>query len=155
MDFHQPPPVHFKYQYPPPTLQVLTNIAKVLATVPKFYTQVLHLMNKMNLPCPFTENFNVESDIIPEFLPLDREPPKETISEEESEIESEEDVKRAGEDVISIKRKASKTKKIIKKPKLMKTPVQPSKTRPSVKTEDVFETGIIEAPKKIEVKVCS
>lgn len=70
LDFHQPPPIYFKYQYPPPTVQVLTNIAKVLASVPKFYTQVLHLMNKMNLPCPFSENFKVETDIVPEQLPM-------------------------------------------------------------------------------------
>lgn len=41
------------YLYPPPTVSTLTNIANALASHPKFYTQVLHLMNKMNLPCPF------------------------------------------------------------------------------------------------------
>lgn len=41
------------YIYPPPTVSTLTNIANALASHPKFYTQVLHLMNKMNLPCPF------------------------------------------------------------------------------------------------------
>ncbi|KAG9483281.1 hypothetical protein GDO78_009295 [Eleutherodactylus coqui] len=42
-----------KYLYPPPTSTVLANIANALASVPKFYVQVLHLMNKMNLPAPF------------------------------------------------------------------------------------------------------
>ncbi|XP_072276123.1 RNA-binding region-containing protein 3 isoform X2 [Pyxicephalus adspersus] len=42
-----------KYLYPPPTSTVLANIANALASVPKFYIQVLHLMNKMNLPAPF------------------------------------------------------------------------------------------------------
>ncbi|XP_044157436.1 RNA-binding region-containing protein 3 [Bufo gargarizans] len=42
-----------KYLYPPPTSTVLANIANALASVPKFYVQVLHLMNKMNLPSPF------------------------------------------------------------------------------------------------------
>ncbi|XP_051543231.1 RNA-binding region-containing protein 3 [Myxocyprinus asiaticus] len=42
-----------KYLYPPPSSGVLTNIAHTLLSVPKFYVQVLHLMNKMNLPCPF------------------------------------------------------------------------------------------------------
>lgn len=41
------------YLYPPPTVSTLTNIANAMASHPKFYTQVLHLMNKMNLPCPF------------------------------------------------------------------------------------------------------
>ncbi|XP_075038664.1 RNA-binding region-containing protein 3 [Mixophyes fleayi] len=42
-----------KYLYPPPTSTILANIANALASVPKFYVQVLHLMNKMNLPAPF------------------------------------------------------------------------------------------------------
>ena len=42
-----------QYIYPPPTVTTLTNIANALASVPKFYVQVLHLMNKMNLPPPF------------------------------------------------------------------------------------------------------
>nr|XP_057915980.1 RNA-binding region-containing protein 3 isoform X2 [Doryrhamphus excisus] len=42
-----------RYLYPPPSNIVLTNITHTLMCVPKFYVQVLHLMNKMNLPCPF------------------------------------------------------------------------------------------------------
>uniref|UniRef100_A0A8C6SYY4 RNA-binding region-containing protein 3 n=1 Tax=Neogobius melanostomus TaxID=47308 RepID=A0A8C6SYY4_9GOBI len=42
-----------KYLYPPPSNSILTNIAHAIISVPKFYVQVLHLMNKMNLPCPF------------------------------------------------------------------------------------------------------
>ncbi|XP_010142553.1 PREDICTED: RNA-binding protein 40-like, partial [Buceros rhinoceros silvestris] len=42
-----------KYLYPPPSTTILANIANALASVPKFYVQVLHLMNKMNLPPPF------------------------------------------------------------------------------------------------------
>ncbi|XP_066208745.1 RNA-binding region-containing protein 3 [Saccopteryx leptura] len=42
-----------KYMYPPPSSTILANIVNALASVPKFYVQVLHLMNKMNLPTPF------------------------------------------------------------------------------------------------------
>uniref|UniRef100_A0A8C2GJ91 RNA-binding region (RNP1, RRM) containing 3 n=1 Tax=Cyprinus carpio TaxID=7962 RepID=A0A8C2GJ91_CYPCA len=42
-----------KYLYPPPSSGILTNITHTLLSVPKFYVQVLHLMNKMNLPCRF------------------------------------------------------------------------------------------------------
>uniref|UniRef100_A0A8B9J6T9 RNA-binding region-containing protein 3 n=1 Tax=Astyanax mexicanus TaxID=7994 RepID=A0A8B9J6T9_ASTMX len=42
-----------KYLYPPPSSAIVTNITHTLLSVPKFYVQVLHLMNKMNLPCPF------------------------------------------------------------------------------------------------------
>jgi hypothetical protein len=31
----------------------MNNMMNAIATVPRLYTQVLHLMNKMNLPPPF------------------------------------------------------------------------------------------------------
>lgn len=48
-----PFPPHLEYAYPPPDGNILTNIVNALIAVPRFYTQVLHLMNKMNLPAPF------------------------------------------------------------------------------------------------------
>ncbi|GAB2303575.1 hypothetical protein Dimus_037561, partial [Dionaea muscipula] len=44
---------NIKYAYPPPDGNILTNILNALIVVPRFYTQVLHLMNKMNIPAPF------------------------------------------------------------------------------------------------------
>ncbi|RUP44256.1 hypothetical protein BC936DRAFT_149713, partial [Jimgerdemannia flammicorona] len=44
---------HLCYRYPPPTPEILTNMMHAIAAVPRLYTQVLHLMNKMNLPPPF------------------------------------------------------------------------------------------------------
>eukprot|EP00741_Cyanophora_paradoxa_P012651 tig00020614_g12222.t1 len=41
------------YKYPEPTPSTLHNIMAALIGVPKLYTQVLHLMNRMNLPPPF------------------------------------------------------------------------------------------------------
>ncbi|XP_073124487.1 U11/U12 small nuclear ribonucleoprotein 65 kDa protein isoform X2 [Henckelia pumila] len=51
VDYSFPP--HFEYAYPPPDGHILTNIVNALIAVPRFYTQVLHLMNKMNIPAPF------------------------------------------------------------------------------------------------------
>ncbi|KAL2630775.1 hypothetical protein R1flu_015461 [Riccia fluitans] len=51
VDYAFPP--HLEYAYPPPDGNILTNIVNALIAVPRFYTQVLHLMNKMNLPAPF------------------------------------------------------------------------------------------------------
>ncbi|CAM6094489.1 unnamed protein product [Calypogeia fissa] len=51
IDYAFPP--HLEYAYPPPDGNILTNIVNALIAVPRFYTQVLHLMNKMNLPAPF------------------------------------------------------------------------------------------------------
>ncbi|KVH90700.1 Nucleotide-binding, alpha-beta plait [Cynara cardunculus var. scolymus] len=48
-----PFPPHLVYAYPPPDGNILTNILNALIAVPRFYTQVLHLMNKMNIPAPF------------------------------------------------------------------------------------------------------
>ncbi|KAH8962831.1 hypothetical protein BDL97_05G121700 [Sphagnum fallax] len=48
-----PFPPHLEYAYPPPDGDILTNIVNCLIAVPRFYTQVLHLMNKMNIPAPF------------------------------------------------------------------------------------------------------
>ena len=53
LNIHHELPSHLHYKYPDPNIAILTNIANALACVPKFYTQVLHLMNKMNLPPPF------------------------------------------------------------------------------------------------------
>lgn len=44
------------YLYPPPTQNTLNNISHALVAVPQFYIQVLHLMNKMNLPPPFSHS---------------------------------------------------------------------------------------------------
>ena len=44
---------NLNYLYPPPSVSTLTNIANALASHPRFYVQVLHLMNKMNIPAPF------------------------------------------------------------------------------------------------------
>ncbi|XP_037067876.1 RNA-binding region-containing protein 3-like [Pollicipes pollicipes] len=41
------------YAYPPPTADTLARISSALLSRPRFYTQVLHLMNKMSLPAPF------------------------------------------------------------------------------------------------------
>ncbi|XP_057544672.1 U11/U12 small nuclear ribonucleoprotein 65 kDa protein [Amaranthus tricolor] len=48
-----PFPPHLEYAYPPPDGNILTNIVNALIAVPRFYTQALHLMNKMNIPAPF------------------------------------------------------------------------------------------------------
>ncbi|KAF6207357.1 hypothetical protein GE061_018598 [Apolygus lucorum] len=148
LDFNQPPPVHIRYQYPPPSTQVLRNICRALAKVPKLYTQVLHLMNKMNLPCPFSNNFYVESDLVGE----DFEEPEPVVnsSTEESEIESDADVLRTPRVSIS-----SKKRTLVKKIKVNK--FVKSKTavgdRQAVKPEEVFETRQVQVPKKIELKV--
>ena len=46
------PSERLSYDYPPIDDHILANINRALLSIPSFYTQVLHLMNKMSLPCP-------------------------------------------------------------------------------------------------------
>lgn len=52
-DFDKPPPPYLKYHYPKLNRDILDAICIALETSPKFYTQVLHLMNRMNMEPPF------------------------------------------------------------------------------------------------------
>lgn len=54
-----------RYRYPDPSPEILANITHAIASVPRLYVQVLHLMNKMNLPPPFVP---VQSASIPEAV---------------------------------------------------------------------------------------
>jgi U11/U12 small nuclear ribonucleoprotein SNRNP65 len=51
---HYSMPPDLEYAYPPADERILRNMMHAIASVPKLYTQVLHLMNKMNLPPPFS-----------------------------------------------------------------------------------------------------
>uniref|UniRef100_A0A2P2QMW5 U11/U12 small nuclear ribonucleoprotein 65 kDa protein-like n=1 Tax=Rhizophora mucronata TaxID=61149 RepID=A0A2P2QMW5_RHIMU len=91
-----PFPPHLEYAYPPPDGNILTNIVNALIAVPRFYTQVLHLMNKMNIPAPF--RMALPTPPLPPSAPAPPSPPPPTSivskphaadqSSSESEIES-------------------------------------------------------------------
>ncbi|KAH9085311.1 hypothetical protein Ae201684P_005021 [Aphanomyces euteiches] len=53
LGLHYPPSPLLEYKYPKASHDTIVNVANALLALPKFYTQVLHLMNKMNLPPPF------------------------------------------------------------------------------------------------------
>ncbi len=84
-----------KYAYPPINNIIIENIVTALISCPKFYTQTLHLMNKMNLPCPLVPYVRVQRP--PEFynqLDLNEKTSQInmevlSLSETESELESE------------------------------------------------------------------
>ncbi|KNA24518.1 hypothetical protein SOVF_015240 [Spinacia oleracea] len=89
-----PFPPHLEYAYPPPDGNILTNILNALIAVPRFYTQVLHLMNKMNIPAPFrmalpTPPLPSTPAPPPPPLPLATEKPHiGNLSSDESEMET-------------------------------------------------------------------
>ncbi|XP_066598975.1 RNA-binding region-containing protein 3 [Prorops nasuta] len=153
--FSQPPPPNIRYKYTPPTKDTLLRIAIQLLKEPIFYTQVLHLMNRMNLPPPFKELeaefpalkevydmegykniFGIDSNlgIQTKHLNID--------DEEESEIESEEEENNKLPQVIPAKRTISQSKKRLKIPKFInpnKQIVAPTSTQKVIKPEDLFE----------------
>ncbi|KAL5218479.1 hypothetical protein ABZP36_019163 [Zizania latifolia] len=109
-----PFPAHLEYAYPPPDGNILTNIVNALIAVPRFYTQVLHLMNKMNLPAPF--RMALPTPPLPSQVPAPPPPPPQPsstdklhltdLSSDESELESSDEevdkrkVKRAKHEAI-------------------------------------------------------
>ncbi|KAL6902216.1 hypothetical protein ACP4OV_005092 [Aristida adscensionis] len=114
-----PFPPHLEYAYPPPDGNILTNIVNALIAVPRFYTQVLHLMNKMNLPAPF--RMALPTPPLPSQVPVPTHPPPEPqpqpstadelhpadLSSDESELES------SDEDVDKRKSKRAKHEAIV------------------------------------------
>ncbi|SAM08331.1 hypothetical protein [Absidia glauca] len=72
------------YSYPTPTPDIMNNMMNAIATVPRLYTQVLHLMNKMNLPPPFGLPSPAAT---PSLLKRKRD---ELLASDESEIEADE-----------------------------------------------------------------
>ncbi|XP_069369046.1 RNA-binding region-containing protein 3 [Paralichthys olivaceus] len=173
----QPNPT-LKYLYPPPSNDILTNISHTLVSVPKFYVQVLHLMNKMNLPCPFgpvTPRPPMPFELLPPAPPIPMPPPyppdypplpeeeMELSSEEESEYDSGDDedkeriVRLMGLVNQACKRPMRpKTASKRKKPKikdLLYAPKQDSQSAPVLQPSDVFEQPHPAGPRKIEFHI--
>ncbi|XP_078416753.1 RNA-binding region-containing protein 3 [Cetorhinus maximus] len=165
-----------KYLYPPPTSVILANIANAMASVPKFYVQVLHLMNKMNLPAPFgpiTTRPPMYDEYFPAPPPMPPLPPEEpplpeeemdVSSEEESEYESgsEEDKERMTRlmGLTSLPPKQTQKRKRVsvrKRPRLKdlinvpKAPTQSS--HPAVPPSEVFDQPQPHGQKKIEFHI--
>ncbi|XP_073344428.1 RNA-binding region-containing protein 3 isoform X2 [Pagrus major] len=166
-----------KYLYPPPSNGILTNITHALISVPKFYVQVLHLMNKMNLPCPFgpvtarpplfeylppAPPIPMPPPFPPDYPPLPEEE-MELSSEEESEYESGDDedkeriVRLMGLVNQACKRPPRpKTASKRKKPKikdLLYAPKPDSQSAPVLQPSDVFEQPLPAGQKKIEFHI--
>lgn len=146
--FYQPPPPHLKYNYPKANRATINNIAHALATVPRFYTQVLHLMNKMNLPPPFAV-LEPAPRAVQAVTPKPVEKRKKSSSESELESDGEKP-----QEVIPERKVLKKT--AVKRPKFLPVKPQPVTSVPTSKpsSEEVFEkVEMQQPPKKIEVNV--
>ncbi|CAH1134223.1 unnamed protein product [Ceutorhynchus assimilis] len=149
VNFYQPPPSHLKYNYPRPNEATLSNIAHALAVIPRFYTQVLHLMNRMNLPPPFAD---ASTNTVPYYAQT-AQPVGEKRKASSSESEMESDNEKV-EEIITPK-KVIGSKKMIKRPRLIKPPqVKTVSNKSMEKTENVFEkVPNIQPQRKIELNI--
>lgn len=149
------------YLYPPPTVSIITNIANALASCPRFYVQVLHLMNKMNLPAPFgavtpTPPIPLkESAVILEPDNIKTEA-MDVSSTEESEIESEGESQKKSTDQPSLKRHIRKKPKLsTKRPRFLENLEIPAQSNaPVMMPSKVFENVQEQLQaKKIQMKI--
>ncbi|KAL6259789.1 hypothetical protein P5V15_009700 [Pogonomyrmex californicus] len=147
-EFSQLPPPNIRYKYIKPTRTTLMRIAIQLLIQPAFYTQVLHLMNKMNLPPPF-EELETEFPMLREIYNMEKykdifyeHKNEEETEKEESELESDEEDNVRPLEIIPVKRKRQQSTKRLKIPKFVnpaKNIATPSSTQ-KVKPEDMFES---------------
>lgn len=152
-NFTQPPPPNIKYKYSPPSRSTLIRIAIQLIREPAFYTQVLHLMNRMSLPPPF-EELEAKFPMLREVYDMEKYKDifgKEILQhpesfsnteEDESEIESDEENKSKPIEVIPVKRRHKQPAKGIKIQKFVASTKQvtvPTSAHKAVKPEDMFE----------------
>ncbi|XP_043281726.1 RNA-binding region-containing protein 3 [Venturia canescens] len=170
--FTQPPHPNVWYRYSLPTKNTLLRIAIQLIKEPAFYTQVLHLMNKMNLPPPF-EELEEEFPMLKEAYEIEKyrdilgrvgDDRNDRISaeedEEESEIESDGGCNANPLANIAPKRSKPQSKKRLKIPKftnpnkVKQSVTSTSTTSKIIRPEDMFES--VQLPenksKKIELK---
>uniref|UniRef100_A0A3B5KB49 RNA-binding region-containing protein 3 n=1 Tax=Takifugu rubripes TaxID=31033 RepID=A0A3B5KB49_TAKRU len=142
-----------KYLYPPPSHSILTNITHALISVPKFYVQVLHLMNKMNLPCPFgpvtarPPLFDSRPPVPPMPMPPPFPPDYPPLPEEEMELSSgEESEYESGDD------EDKERCRLLLLPRAPPT-VSSVHSGPALQPSDVFEQPLPAGQKKIEFHI--
>ncbi|KAF4513991.1 UNVERIFIED_CONTAM: hypothetical protein B566_EDAN018467 [Ephemera danica] len=156
----------YRYQYPAPSMQVLANIARALCAVPRFYTQVLHLMNRMNLPSPFHETCQEHQAALDAMLGprtvIDPMPTEASRHEEvdmqtsSSESEMESDGETPRERSPPPRLPAKRPRRTLKRTKLI-TKSQGVKSTPTLPVTDVFDVPSPAGPSqhKIELKLTS
>lgn len=85
-NFLDKPPPHLLYSYPEATPSIVRRIGQELKRNIAFYTQVLHLMNRMNLKPPFTDSAQSTEEVACQTDPIEQKRPG--VATDESELES-------------------------------------------------------------------
>lgn len=167
VDFSQPPPPNLSYKYPEANPSILFNIMYTLSQNVSFYTQTLHLMNKMCLEPPFGSITNTAKDYVQSCLcdigiSLSKKKvfseANTNVSSEESELSSNDDLNiPVNVPVLKKLKRNSNLKRINKKIKLQYLPPVVSKTSDHKKIlpNEIFEEVTTPKTNKIEIKVNS
>ncbi|CAH0398938.1 unnamed protein product [Chilo suppressalis] len=158
VNLYQPPPAHLNYKYPNSHPNTLINIIYALLNHKAFYTQALHLMNKMSLSLPFEENKTAISLFKDTFRYIFKDeiaaiPPP--ASETESELSSDESEKQTNKPVPTSIKRLHKLPVTRKRPAaILSTANLPKAKKVAVSQEEVFENVTpLPEPKKIAVFV--
>ncbi|XP_050074846.1 RNA-binding region-containing protein 3 [Anopheles maculipalpis] len=97
LGFDSFPPPHLAYRYPKCSPEILENITTELASNTALYYQTLHLMNKMNLKPPFVDRQKIDPIAsVSEGLEDRLATATDTLSDEESELESDAELSSVG-----------------------------------------------------------
>lgn len=150
-----------RYAYPAPSPSIVANICSMLVSVPKFYTQVLHLMNKMNLPAPFgpllpqppmMQDVAMAQAHLATSAATQQLRRESSSSFEESEMESDEEAVIAPTSDVPAPPMKRRTKLKMRRPKLQKLlqprPVSAHGPKPVTNPAEVFESVTEAAPAK-------
>ncbi|ORZ15153.1 hypothetical protein BCR42DRAFT_416515 [Absidia repens] len=97
---------HLLYRYPNPTPDILNNMMNAIGTIPRLYTQVLHLMNKMNLPPPFDPAPSTQMST-PSLLKRKKD---DMLASDESEIEPDDEADEQ-EQILQLRRTTAQQKR--------------------------------------------
>lgn len=157
----QPRHPELRYLYPPPTPSILSNIVHALAAVPKFYVQVLHLMNKMDLPAPFgmiTQKPPIAPDVSTNLVTDDISQREMDISSSsESELDSGSGEDRVKTKVVKERRSLLKKQRPSKRPRFSNLKdiddLYPVPSAPVVPVSEVFDQQDSAPLRKIEMKI--
>lgn len=166
VDFSQPPPPNLSYKYPNANPSILFNIMYTLSQNIAFYTQTLHLMNKMCLDPPFGIMTDAAKEYVQSSLcDIEISLPKKNInrgidqnvSSEESEISNDDLNIPVNVPVLKKLKRNSNLKRINKKIKLQYLPPVISKTpdHKKISPNEIFEEIATPKTNKIEIKVNS
>lgn len=144
VDFYQPPPVHLKYKYCCLEPKIAINIIFSMFKHKPFYIQVMHLMNKMCLDVPYSDNPEAVSFFQKSFQQFFSNQNcflNKTVSDSESEIDSDEESNIPKEMIVSTIAKRQHTLPILRKrpAAVLSTTSVPKAKRTPINQAEVFD----------------